>query len=77
MSLLLNDEYFKRYGEHLERTGSTKKAWAATEMDLERETGGFRRFMSHDSFAVKLCEWRKGEISPNVLLRFAKYVATK
>lgn len=77
MSLLLNDEYFKRYGEHLERTGSTKKAWAATEMDLERETGGFRRFISYKSFTVKLCAYKHGEINQNISLRYVGEVATK
>lgn len=77
MSLLLNDEYFKRYGEHLERTGSTKKAWAATEMDLERETGGFRRFISYKSFTVKLSAYRNRDVNRNILLRYVGRIETK
>lgn len=77
MSLLLNEEYFKRYGEHLERTGSTKKAWAATEMDLERETGGFRRFISYKSFTVKLSAYRNRDVNRNILLRYVGRIETK
>ncbi|HMY34819.1 MAG TPA: hypothetical protein PKW36_01810 [bacterium] len=77
MNLLHNKEYFKRYGEHLERTGSPKKAWAATELELENETGGFRRFISYKSFTVKLCAYRHGEINKNISLRYVGEVATK
>lgn len=71
MNLLHNAEYFRRYGEHLSDLQDCREAWEATERDLYRQTGGFRRFISYYSFAVALSKWRSGEKSIVIRLKLA------
>lgn len=71
-NLLHNKHYFDRYGEHVSDLGDCREAWEATERDLFRQTGGFRRFISYNSFAVALSKWRSGEKCLVIRLKLAK-----
>lgn len=72
MSLISNAGYFGRYGFHLGNARTARKAWELTEFDLEKETGGFRRFLNYKSFAVALSNYKRGVLGANVLLKYAK-----
>ena len=69
MTLLSNKGYFARYGEHLTRTRDSKKAYEATEGDLSKETDGFRRFFTYQSFKVSFGKFQKGILSENIILK--------
>ena len=70
--VLTNEQYFKRYEQHLSQLRDGKKAWIATERDLFNQTH-FRRYLYYTSFMVCLSRYRADEISDNVKLKYVRY----
>lgn len=67
--LLHNTHYFARYGEHLSSTEDCRAAWEAVEKDFFRETGGFRRFTTYESFASAHSNFKAGKYTRNITLK--------
>ena len=67
--LLHNAHYFARYGEHLADAENSREAWDKTERDFFRETGGFRRFMTYESFAAAFSAYKAGNLNGNISLK--------
>jgi len=74
MSLVLSENYFARYGEHLSDCGSATEAWERTERDLLRETGYLRRYTTYQSFAVAFSRRKRGHTEAVITFRVAKYL---
>jgi hypothetical protein len=68
-NLLHNTDYFARYGQHLADAETSREAWEKTERDFFRETGGFRRFTTYESFAAAFSSFRAGNLNGNINLK--------